>query len=461
MNREKKLIKNTLILSLCTMLNKGLMFVMLPLFTRWLTVENYGTYDVLATYISLLIPLITLATNNSIFRLSVDSNDYKKKEYITSGACLYLANAIIAIGILYICHSIFKFNSFKSFLILLIGELLDNFFQGYLRALKKLSLYGMCKTVTVSISAIMIVIFIKILNFGLDGLLIGYALGYYFSAIFIIIKTKFFTYIRLSYYSFERVKELVSYSWALIPNDISWWIINVSDRQIINMFIGSTANGIYAIAYKIPNLCSSIFGVFNISWQESATEALVDIDKEKFYNGIIKKMFSILISLCIGIVACNFLFFDYIFDMRYSDARLYSPILVASIIFSTLSIFYGGIQISLKRPKANGLSTVIGAIVNLGVHLVLVNFIGLYAAAISTLVSNAVVMIIRKYLLQKEFYIRIEKKQYVFVIIFVYFAVAAMMKLSLFVNIINLVIACVLFVFINKEYINKMVKKLR
>ena len=78
---ENRLAKNTVMLSICTLLNKGLLFLMVPLFSRWLTVEEYGNYDVLATYVSLLIPIITLASSNAVFRLTVDKNELDSKKF--------------------------------------------------------------------------------------------------------------------------------------------------------------------------------------------------------------------------------------------------------------------------------------------------------------------------------------------------------------------------------------------
>ena len=455
MNVANNLYKNTIILGICTLLNKGLMFVMLPLFTRWLSVSDYGAYDVLATYISLLIPLVSLAAGNAIFRLSVDASEENKIGYFSSGLALYIVNSIIAVSILLLFKSYFNFTNLGPFIILLLGEILDNYFQCYLRANKDLPLYGLCRTATVVISAITITILVKGFDYGLTGLLLGYSSGYYISVILIICKTSFFKNICLKKISIYKIKELVNYSWPLIPNDISWWVINVSDRQIINLFLGASANGIYAIAYKIPNLCSSVFGVFNISWQESATEILSSADRETFYNNILHKTYNLIITLCIGLVSCNFLFFDYIFDARYSDARLYSSILVASIIFSTISIFYGGIQISLKRPKANGISTLIGAIVNLVIHLLLVDFIGLYAAAFSTLISNAVVLYIRKYMLRKIYNIKLDLKCYCLVPVFIYFSIFSMIRTNLLINIVNVIFAAAVFLLVNRDIILK------
>lgn len=115
-------------------------------------------------------------------------------------------------------------------------------------------------------------------------------------------------------YSWKGIKKLISYSYPLIPNSISWWIINVSDRTIINLFLGAASNGIYAIACKIPNLCSNIFAAFNISWQEAATEMIDDKESNSYFNQVYNTMYITLLSLCWGILSCNFILFRWVFD---------------------------------------------------------------------------------------------------------------------------------------------------
>ena len=58
---------------------------------------------------------------------------------------------------------------------------------------------------------------------------------------------------------------MYQYSIPLVPNGISWWIVNVSDRTIITAIIGTAANGIYAVSNKFPTILSSLLGIFNLS----------------------------------------------------------------------------------------------------------------------------------------------------------------------------------------------------
>ncbi|MCD7817562.1 MAG: oligosaccharide flippase family protein, partial [Lachnospiraceae bacterium] len=402
--KKVNLAKNTMLLSFCTFINKGLMFVMVPFFSRWLSTEDYGTFDVFSTYVSLLIPIITLACSNAVFRLSVDKESKSDKSiYISNGLLIVLSNLLIAFILLFLWKCFAGFDYFVAFTILLVAEVLDNYFQGFLRAIKRLELYAISKSVGTVITALAVTLFVRVLDGGLQGILYGYAVGFILTDVAIILITNYKSYFNPKKFSQNGIRELVSYSLPLIPNDVSWWIINVSDRTIINFFLGAASNGIYAIAYKVPNICSSVFSMFSISWQEAATDMVNESDRNAYYQSVFSKMLNVLLTLCTGILACNFILFGWVFDAKYYEARLYAPILVSAIIFSSLSQFFGGIQISLKRPKENGVSTVIGAITNLLVHFLLINIIGLYAAAISTLASNVVVMLIRQFKLKDTF----------------------------------------------------------
>ena len=457
---KNNLAKNTIILSICTLLNKGLLFVMIPLFSRWLTTSEFGDYDVYATYITLLIPLITLSCGDAVFRLAVDKKtDKEKKYYFTNGISIVFTNLMFSVLLLLLFGWILNWNVRYAFVVLLISDVLDNYFQSYLRALKKLNLYAYTRTISVVVISIMTTVLIKVFGLGLEGILYGYASGSLFSVIVTILVTKWPQYIDLKEFSFSGVKELLKYSYPLIPNSISWWFINVSDRTIIKVLLDASYNGIYGITCKIPNLCSSVFMMFSISWQEAAIDALNEKNRNEYYNNIYNKMITVLVSICIVLCSLNFFFFNFLFDIDYHSGYTLSAILLTSIIFSCISQFLGGLQIGYKNTKANGISTIIGALVNVVVHLVLIKYIGLYAAAISTLVSNFTVTIIRNHQLKGKTSLTVSEKTYPIICIYIYFIVASLYIYNLIFNLINLFVASLIFIVVNREYMVKIIRK--
>lgn len=266
MNKTNNLYKNTAFLMIGTFLNKGLQFVMIPIFSRWLSTEDYGSFDLFCTYVSLMIPVVTLACGEAIFRFGVEQDTIKgKAKPISNGAAIVFINSLILLGVLMIIRAVSGWQYTMPFFFMAFGEILNNYLQGYMRAIRKLNIYSFCTAFSTLSIAVASTFFVLILKMGLSGLIWGYAVGYLVGDLMIACGTKYKKYFDISLISWSGVKELLSYSYALIPNNISWWIINVSDRSIINVFLGAAFNGIYAIASKVPNLASAIFGVFSIS----------------------------------------------------------------------------------------------------------------------------------------------------------------------------------------------------
>lgn len=459
--KTDNLAKNTVMLAVGTFLNKGLQFIMVPFFSRWISVEEFGKFDLFVTYVTLLIPIVTLACSDAVFRFGIDEEGIQAKgNYITNGLAVVVTNLVIcALAIMGIGY-FGKWELALPFMLMAVAEIFNNYLQGYMRAIRKLNIYSFCTAISTVFIAIFVTIFIKLFHLGLQGMLLGYAAGFFVGDLLVMIYTNFAKYISFKTVKFSTVKKLLRYSYSLIPNNISWWIINISDRWVINFFLGDAANGIFAIAHKIPNFCTSMFSVFNISWQETASD-IVNLDtKNVYYSKVFNQMTSTLIAICAGVLCCNFIFFGGVFDIKYSSAQFYTPILITSALFGGIAQFFGGIQISMKRPKANGVTTSLAAVVNLVVHLALVKLIGLYAAAISTLLSNVFLVISRVILLRKDIKIAIDKKVYIYMAIFAYFVIFNLISTNLIISLVNLLVACCLFVYVNKDMIMKFSRRL-
>lgn len=458
--KKNNLAINTILLGIGTLLSKGLLFIMIPFFTRWLSTEDYGSFDLFCTYVSLLIPFISLATGEAVFRFSIESKatDKDRKEYISNGFTVVIVNFMIVMIIIIAVEVVSGWVYAIPFILLLFGELINNYLRSFLRAIKKLNVYSFCSAGTVIFIAIFVTVFVKYLEMGLDGIILGYAAGYIIGDLGIVLVSHFHEYFEFRCISKDGIAKLLRYSYPLIPNSVSWWIINVSDRFLLNTFIGPFANGIYALANKIPGICSTVFGVFNISWQEAASD-IVEYgtieEKNNYFSGVYNSLIKRIISVCIGVVSLNYVFFRWVFDIAYIDAYKYSPLLITAIIFMLLSQYYGGIQIALKMPKENGTTTMLGAVCNVLVNLLTIRYLGIYAATISTLVAYAVVNYLRKRKLTKRIHFKMDKATYIFIAIYGYFFVASYFIFHTVFSSINLIAACVVFFVINRDMIGR------
>lgn len=462
--KKTNLARNTVLLSISMLITKGINLLMIPLFSSWLSTQDYGAFDLFCTYVSLLIPFITISGSDAIFRFCVDEEDIdKKRKTITTGLSIGAINSIIICGLIAGIGFAKHWDMTLPFIVLLLTELLNNHLLGFVRAIRKLDLYSISGVVTNVGIAIFVSLFVRYFRMGLKGIVYGYAAGYFLGEIFLIAITRYWRYLDFRRVSINAAKAMIGYAYPLIPNYLSWWIISVSDRTLISLFLGTAMNGIYAIAYKVPNFCASIFNMFSISWQEAAVELLDSDDRNAYYNKVYNQTTVVMISLCGGLLALNYFLFRYVFDVKYYDARLYSPILITSVIFSSLAAFLGGIQISLKRTKENGLTTMLGAVVNIVVDVALIRFIGLYAAAISTILANMVICAVRHCRMKRTINFKLARETRIYIGVYGYLFFMAYWRGSNTIAVCNLLLACVMFCVINRGFIrgslNKMIHR--
>lgn len=454
MSENNSFKKNTLMLTTGTIINKGLQFLVIPFFSRWLTTEEYGQFDLLCTYISLLIPVISLSTHEAVFRFNVEETDIKKQKInITNGFIINLINfAILLIVSIFFVNKV-RLTIYVCFMLYLSTELFSTYLRGYLRSIKRIDIYSLSMTFTTILMTFFVTLFVLVCKWGLEGILLGYAVGTLTGNILLCTWGKWTTMLCFKGCSIYNMKMLVQYSIPLIPNDISWWVMNASDRQIINIFFNDAANGVYAIAHKIPALCQVIFNMFSVSWQQEIVKKIDSPDVNEFVDDIFNKFLVMLLTVCSGLLAGSFLLYYYIFDLKYFEAIHYSPILLFSAVIIAISQFLGGIQIALKRTIHNGMTTVIGAVCNVLIHLLLIDKIGLFAASISTLVSNVLIVVLRMILLRKKIIIHLKKESVFALVMHLYFFINSYLHRIIWIDICNLSFSCIIFCIFNRKWV--------
>lgn len=78
MSKSKDLAINTAIITIGKLSTQFISFILLPIYTKYLTTADYGVSDFLSTVIVLVVPILTLQMEQAAFRFLVD---YRKKEY--------------------------------------------------------------------------------------------------------------------------------------------------------------------------------------------------------------------------------------------------------------------------------------------------------------------------------------------------------------------------------------------
>ncbi len=457
MSREGTLLKNTSILAFGTICTKGIMFFMTPLYTIWLSVGDYGTFDLITTYAGLATPFVTFAVGEALFRFMLDAKSENDRRRIASTAfAVYCIGAVAIVLIGLAAAAVFGVRVSLALAVVAYGcaELLYNYAMTTLRGLKHLDHYTLGNVVFVLGLALMTIIMVYVLGLGLEGILLGYAIGDVISVAVMAGLSKFYRLISPRAAKLSELKGMLKYSVPMIPNSVSWWIINASDRTIISVVLGAEANAVYAIANKLSGLCTTLFSVFHLSWQQSASEALNDADRDRYYSNVFATTTRVISSICILVIGINQLFFNVLFSLEYSDGRYIAPILALAVLLSVQAQFIGGIYVALKWSKKNGGTTFIAAIVNAVLNLALIRHFGLYAASFATLAAYAVLLVVRLVDVRKEVRLRLSAESLGSMALAAAFAVASYIPLGSR-GAVLLCLSVICFFVMNRELIRK------
>lgn len=461
MSRESRLIKNTAIIAIGNICTKCISFFMLPLYTSILTTEEYGSVDLVSTYATLLIIILTLQMEQGVFRYLVESrvNIQKQKRYIFTSLISVASVCLIFVFVMTPVLSIWKYKYTIYLVAWAIIGALNAFFLQLPRGIGNNAIYATGSFISGSSNVVLNVVFVAYMKLGVNGMLLANILALMFSLFYIAIRIKLWKYI--GYHEFDRAcfKELMSYSFPLIPYTLCWWIINASDRQIINIFLNTSANGVYSIAYKFPSIFSLVTGIFQTAWTESAAENVNDSDSSEYYEKMINRTFKFYSSGTMGIILIIPFVFDILVKNNFKDAYYYIPILMIGALFHSITSIYGSIYFAFKETKKVAWTTALAALINIVVNIAFIKVIGLYAAAISTLLAYVVVFVIRQRDIQKMVKIHIpvsfairETIAYV-IILFAYYSKNSVYEITVFVMIVPYCI------YQNREVVLGMIKK--
>ena len=411
MNPYKKLMKNSGIFAIGTLGSKLISILLVPFYTYVLSTQQYGTIDMITTSISLILPVITLSIFDATLRFTVKSG-YDKVDILTSSIfILILGNSVLVLFYPVLIKISLLRNYIHLFYITIFAQSINSVLAQFCRGIGRVKEFSFNGVMNTFFNLSLNIVFLGFCKLGIEGYLFSIIISYIICNIYLVISTNIWKYICFENYNSKLLREMLTYSIPLIPNALLWWIMNASDRYIITLVLGVAANGIYAVAYKIPTVLNLVYSIFSQAWQLSAIEEGDSIEKNSFYTNV----FSIFSFVMLCTSSFILIFIKFIVKFALSDNFMsswkYVPFLLLAVVFTSFSSFLGSNYIAMKNTKGIFKTSMAGALVNIILNLILIPKIGLNGAAISTMISFLIVWIIRMYETREFVKIDIDNKR--------------------------------------------------
>jgi O-antigen/teichoic acid export membrane protein len=396
LNRYKKLIKNTALITVGNFASKLLTFFLLPLYTAILTTAEYGVADLMTTTVNLITPFFTLIISEAVMRFALDK-ECDKNQVLSIGIFVTLLGSVV---MLFFSPLIRISSDLKPYYVLFIlyyfVTALQSVLSQFVKGIERVTVYassGVLHTMTFIAFNILFLVALKI---GITGYLLSMVLSNAITVVYLILGAKLWRYIiPPKEVSRDLTRKMLQYSVPMIPNSLSWWVSNSSDKYMLTFFCGVAATGVYSVSQRIPSLFATISTIFISSWQISAIDDFGSRESIEFYSKIYRIYSTFNILTLSGLILITKPLARFLFSKSFYDGWQFVPVLLMAFLFQAMSSYLGTIYTSAKKTKMLFISTIISAMANIVLNAILIPILGAQGAAIATFVSYFIIWIIR------------------------------------------------------------------
>ena len=393
--------KNVGLLTVSNFGSKLLSFLLVPLYTNVLTTEQYGTYDILYTTVSLLIPILTININEGVLRFCLD-RDVDRRDVLSVSVKVFLPGTVLLAALVAANHwlgLVPLVDEYALFFMLLYGaSALNGILVMYARGadmIADVAISGIvCSAVMLGLSVLLLVVF----PFGLEGYFVANIAGLAAQCAYIFIRQRLWRQLFLKLpRRGERalLKRMTEYTAPMIANSISWWVTNAAGKYAVILICGSAMNGIYSASYKIPSILSVFQSIVYSAWILSAVQDFDKDDESGFFSNTYSLYGFAMCVLCSMVMIINKPLAGILYGSAFYEAWVYVPPLLISIVFLALASFLGGVFSAVKDSKAYAKSSAVAAVCNAVLSMVLVWRFGAMGASVAAAVSYGVMLALR------------------------------------------------------------------
>lgn len=394
--KYKALFKDTVIFALGNIGSKVIIFFLVPFYTYYLTPDEYGVSDLVFTVSQLAIPFFSLVIFDAVIRFALLRKE-RPQDTLLVGIFIWVIGSALAFLMTPLFGLYKAIAEWKWFVTSYISvSMLVSIELNYLKATNRNLLYSIiCIAQTLCLACLNILL-VAHFRLGIRGYLISSVGASLIAAILALLFGGVINELKKARYDKELARQMIAYSTPLILNNLSWWVIQSSDKIMLELMIDKAALGIYTVASRIPSLITVFVTIFQQAWGISSIREMDSSNDKGFYTSVFT--FYSFIAFFGGIALCTIIkpFMDiYVQSDLYGDVWRYVPLLLASAVFSALAAYNGSMYGALKKSMNNMLSTLTAAIVNLIVNYITILLFGIWGAMIGTVTAYLVLAFIR------------------------------------------------------------------
>jgi len=377
------------------LISKAVGFIMIPIYTHYLTPADYGVLELLTMTSDVIAMLIGVGLAQSVLRFYYNYESQGERNLVVSTALISGSAIFIAVfgALVFASGSVSDLvlgadGSAEHFKIIFLTMM---FFGGieiplvFLRAQQRSVYFVVINLVKLIIQLSLNIYFIVVLQWGIAGVLYSGLIATIAVGCFLTIRTLFETGIKFSSRIFS---ELLYYGYPLIFTNLGAFILTYSDRYFLKYFSNLSEVGIYSLGYKFGMMVSILLlAPFQQFWAAEMFAVAKRDDASKVFRDFFTYSTFFSILFCFGLSLYIKELIEIIAVESYWSAYAIVPFISLAYIFIGMhGLAICGILIE-KKTKFIAYSTAWAVIANIALNFALIPRLGAIGAAVATIIA--------------------------------------------------------------------------
>lgn len=454
-NRSKKMFRDFLIYSIGVIGSKLMTFLLLPLYTYYISdPAEYGYYDLCLTACFLLMPIVTLQLRDGAFRFLLDTKEeLDRTRIVTFVNKTLVQTSVISVLVAIALHWVYPIKYLEYNVAFLIAL---SFYDVYAQTVRGLgnnrSFIAMSLIASLGI-AVFSIIFLVFMDLGVVGILLANTLSRILALVAVEMKEKALKrYFNPRFCDYKEMgRELLKFSFPLLPAGICWWFIGFSNRYFITNYLSLHDSGIYGVASRLAIVVQTISTIFMQTWQENAIQQYNSEDRNTFFSKVFNSyIFSFVLVILLYTFAAK-IFFPLMFNANYNESLQYLYPLCIATMFFALSGYFEVIYQCEKCTRRLVPSLIAAPVLNVVLNYVLIQPMGVYGVIVSYAVTYIMLIAYRWIDMKKFVTITVYRTSYIPLAMLILGAVPFIVKTNYIIDIL-LIVVSISCLFISKDF---------
>ena len=458
----KKFIKSFFIYGLIPVFGKFISILLLPLYTRVLTPEDYGAQDVLVQLAIFFTFLINLDLYSGVGRYFYDKKDIiEKKKLISTGLWLTLIFGLIIVSLAFIFKSalynlFFETQKYKiAFYLTILWAPISaiySYFSSVMRYEQKSKLYFALSNIQLIIRILATVLFVVVFRFGVMGVILGHIVG----ELSAVLMFGFFLRQYFGFY-FDKIdlKSILSFSLPMTPAVLIISFQKPLIRYLTVNYLSIVELGYYTIALQIASILSFVQFGLQSSWKPYLYEMIQKPD----YENEVKRIYNLFLGaaslVCLLIVFNGKLLLKILTTPAYFPAGSIIGFVTVTSMLEIIRQISGCGPIIVKKTKYITYIELVASIATVLFFIALHHYIGIIGLAVAFF-GGILVKFIWGWILTKKFtQINLDVLPTIFIlsILIIISIMYATLDISPLISIILSIVAIGVYSYFHKDYI--------